>query len=172
MQQLLYFFWQMCLMRTGPDRAPTTTRFIALVVGSYIFISTLSMFISQPGRGLLIALMIVITGLLVQTSCLWLLLAFKKVTHRFRATLVALLGTSSILIALLIPFNLLVFSTDNESARFFANTTYWLILCWWLVVAGFIYNRSMNVSIVQGSALALIIELLSVVASSPIQPTS
>jgi len=172
MQQLVYFFWQMCLMRAGPDRAPTATVFIVLIVTFYLFISTLSVFISRTDTGLIIAVMIVITGLLVETCCVWLLLAFKKVTYRFRATLVALLGTSSILIIFLVPLNLLVLSTDNESARFFANTTYWLIFGWWLAIAGFIYNRAINVSIIQGSALALLIEVLSVIASSPMQPTN
>lgn len=172
MQQLVFFFWQMCLMRTGPDRAPTASFFIVLVVAFYLFISTLSVFISRTDINLFIALMIVITGLLVEMICVWLLLAFKKVTGRFSATLVALLGTSSLLIILLIPCNLLMLSTDNESARFFANTSYWLVFGWWLAVAGFIFNRAINVSTLQGSALALIIEVLSVVASSPMQPTN
>ena len=162
----------MCLMRTGPDRAPTATVFIVSVVTFYLFLSTISVFISRTNITFLIALIIVLTGLLVEVSCVWLLLAFKSVTYRFRATLVALLGTSSILLVFLVPFNLLVLSTDNENAVFFANTSYWLIFGWWLAVAGYIYNRAINVSIIQGSALALLIEVLSVIASSPMQPTS
>jgi hypothetical protein len=172
MQQLVYFFWQMCLMRTGPDRAPTATVLIVSVVTVYLFLSTISVLISRTDISFLIALMIVITGLMVEASCVWLLLAFKSVTYRFRATLVALLGTSSILIVFLVPFNLLALSTNNEGALFFSNASYWLIFVWWLVVAGYIYNRAINVSIIQGSALALLIEVLSVIATIPMQPTS
>jgi|TARA_Y100000310_G_C20673703_1_gene811668 hypothetical protein len=170
MQQLVYFFWQMCLMRTGPDRAPTATLFVALIVTCYLAISTLSVFISQSSIGLVSALMIVITGLLVESSCVWVLLVFKNMSNRFRATLVALLGTSSILNILLVPFNMLALNTDNETVKVFATTTDLLVFGWWLVIAGFIYNRAMNVSIIQGSALALTIQLLCVVASSPLQP--
>ncbi|MDP7143695.1 MAG: hypothetical protein QGH75_00005, partial [Pseudomonadales bacterium] len=162
----------MCLMRTGPDRAPTATPLIALVVTLYLFISTVSLFISGSDMGFLIALMMVVASLLVETSCVWLLLVFKKVIHRFRATLVALLGTSCILNIMLVPFNLLALNTDNESIRVFASTTDLLVFGWWVAVAGFIYSRAINVSIIQGSALALAIQVLCVVASSPMQPAS
>ena len=170
MQQFVTYFWHICLMRESPERAPSATLFILLVMLAYIALSTLSMFLSRNNMTLLPAIGIVLIGLGVEAGCVWLLLLFKRFRARFRKTLVTLLGTSSILVLLVMPFNLVLLISENETLRLFSETTYWICFGWWLAIAGYIFNRSLNVSIIQGSALAFLIEVLSVWASMFLQP--
>lgn len=165
MQQFVLYFWQLCLMRESPARAPSATLFLGIVAGFYVVLSTFSIFVTRSDITLLLAAISVLVGLAVEAGSVWLLLLFKQIPRRFRKTLVALLGTSSILVLVMLPFDLLLLVSENETLRLASETTYWVCFGWWLAVAGYIFNRSLNVSIIQGSALAFLIEVLSVWAS-------
>lgn len=170
MQQFVLYFWQLCLMRESPARAPSATGFLAIVAGIYVLVSTFSIFVARADMTLLLAAISVLMSLAVQAVSVWLLLLFKRIRGRFRKTLVTLLGTSSILVLVVLPFDLILLVSESETLRLFSETTYWICFGWWLAVAGYIFNRSLNVSIIQGSALAFLIEVLSVWASLSIAP--
>lgn len=172
MQNLLSFFWHICLFKAGPDRAPTSNQFLILILSAYFLISVSSLFIYRTQLTFFEIIASVIVAFLVEATCTWLLLFFKNVPDRFRATLVALIGCSSVLYLLMIPVGLLHLSIDSETIAMFVNTANLLFLVWWLVIAGFIFHRAINVSIFQGIALALAMNILSLAITITLIPTN
>ena len=172
MQNLLSFFWQMCLFKAGPDRAPTSNQFLILILSTYFLISISSLLIYRAQLTFFEIIASVTVAFLVEATCTWLLLFFKNVPGRFRATLVALIGCSSVLYLLMIPVGLLNLSTDSATIAMFTDTANLLFLGWWLAIAGFIFHRAIDVSIFQGSALALAMNILSLAITITLIPNS
>jgi hypothetical protein len=172
MLQFLAFFWQMCLLRTSPERAPVSMAFIVFISTVYVTFSTLLLTISNSGNQITRAIQLVLLGVAIQVFCIWLLLAFKQLGSRFRATLVAFLGTNSLLVIFTIPLSLLLIVIDNETIILLIEAAYWLLIFWWLAIAGFILHKATNVSLMLGITLAFTIELLSLVVTSTILPST
>ena len=172
MLQFLTFFWQMCLLKTSPERAPVSMGFIGFISALYVTSSTVLLTISNSGNQITNAIQLVILGIVVQMACIWLLLVYKRVGNRFRATLVAFLGTNSLLVVFTIPLSLSLNLVDNQSMILFIEAMYWMLIFWWLAVAGFILHKAINVSLMLGITLAFTIELLSLVTTTTILPSS
>jgi hypothetical protein len=172
MLQFLLFFWQMCLLKSGPEQAPVSMGFIGFISAVYVTCSTVLLTISSSGNQVSKAVQLVILGIVIQMSCIWLLLAFKRVSNRFRATLVAFLGTNSLLVLFTIPLSLLLIVVENQTMILSIEATYWMLIFWWLTIAGFILHKAMNVNLMLGITLAFTIELLSLVATNTILPAS
>ena len=172
MQQISFFFWQLCLLRESPDRIPTTPFVLAFVLVVYLAIALIAVTIGQPALGLVGIVGTVIVGLIFPATVTWGLLAFKQATDRFVATYTALLGTNSIMLIILLPVNLILLNTDNESLKLLADSVSWICLGWWLAIAGFIYHKATNISLIQGSAIAFVSELLVVITSVSLFPAT
>ncbi len=172
MLQFLSFFWQLCLLRTGPEHAPVSIGFIGFISAVYVACSTFLLTISNSGNQVTNAVQLVILGIVIQMSCIWLLLAFKRLRNRFKATLVAFLGTNSLLVIFTIPLSLLLIVVDNQTMILSIEVTYWMLIFWWLAIAGFILHKAINVSLMLGITLAFTIELLSLVATSTLIASS
>ena len=98
------------------------------------------------------------------------LLTFKNVRRRYVATLSALLGSATFVMTIQMPFLLIIQRSENQSLLLLADSVTWICLGWWLAIAGHIYHRAVNVSIIQGSAFAFLIEILGVIATLNIFP--
>jgi hypothetical protein len=168
MLQFLSFFWQICLLKTSPERAPVSKGFIGFIFLVYVASSTLLLTTSNSGGQIKDAVLLVMLQVVVQMTCVWLLLLFKRVGYRFRATLVAFLGTNSLLIISVIPLSLSLSSIDNQTMIVFIKAIYWVLIVWWLAVAGFILHKAINVSLMLGITLAFTIELLTLVTTSTV----
>ncbi len=172
MSQLLLFFWQLCLLRTSPERAPVSTGSMSFIFIIYVITSTTLMSISRSGNRFSDAIQLVLLGIVVQLSCIWMLLIYKRVSYRFPATLVALLGTNSLLIVFMIPLNLVMLAIDGHTLDLLMETFYWILFFWWIAVEGFILYKTINVSLMLGITLAFTIELVSLITTSTFLPTS
>lgn len=172
MLQFLLFFWQMCLLRTSPERAPVSMDFIGFIFAMYVASSTVLLTIANSGNQITAAIKLVILGIVIQMTCIWLLLVFKHVGYRFRATLVALLGTNTLLVIFMIPLNLFLIVIENQTMILFIEVLYWVFFFWWIAVAGFILHKSINVSLMLGITLAFTIELLALITTSTFLPSS
>ncbi len=172
MQNIPLFFWQLCLLRESPDRIPATPFVLALVLAIYLVIALLAVTIGRPPLGFAGIIGTVIIGLIFPATFTWGLLAFKQATDRFVATYCALLGTNSIILVILVPVNLILLNSDNESLKLVADSVSWICLGWWLAIAGFIYHKATNISLIQGSAIAFVTELLGVITSVSLFPAA
>ena len=149
MQQILRFYLEICLLRTGPHRAPTAVPFITFLLGIYLVLTTISLLISREDFSLQRTLAIISLGLAAETSCIWALLTLKNVADRFRATFVTLLGTSTLFNVAVTPLNWMLLNTESSPLTTIAITGYWILLGWWLLVAGFVLHRAIRVSIIR-----------------------
>ena len=104
-------------------------------------------------------------SVIYQAGITFILLTFKGVANRFKPTWAALLGTNTLMVLILLPFNMIILKSDNPTLSSFADSATWICLGWWFAIAGHIYHKSVEVSILQGSAIAFLIELLSVITA-------
>ena len=172
MLQFFSFFSQICLFRAGPGRAPDSNGVVGLVLGFYIICSTLLLSLSNSQNELGRSLQIVCLGILVQMSGVFILLFFKRLASRFKPTLVSFLGANSLMVICMLPLNLLLMFSESEMMVVLIETIYWGFFFWWIGIAGFILHKAMNVSVLLGTMLAFTLELLSLVATSSIIPSS
>ena len=172
MQNIPLFFWQLFLLRESPDRIPATPVVLALVLAIYLVIARLAGSIGRPALGFAGIIGSVIMSLIFPVTFTWVLLVFNQPTDRFVATYCALLGTNSIILVILVPVNLVLLNSDNESLKLVADSVSWICLGWWLAIAGFIYHKATNISLIQGSAIAFVTELLGVITSVSLFPAA
>ena len=165
MQQIVLFFWQMCLLRQNPENLPASRFNVGLILFLYVIIALIAVALTRPTHSPFNIVGIVVVGVTIQAALTWSILVFKKLSGRFTATWASLLGTNSFMLVILIPVNLLLLNTENQSLILLADSVSWVCLGWWLAIAGHIYHRAINVSLLQGSAIAFLTELLSVMAT-------
>ncbi|MBQ73693.1 MAG: hypothetical protein CMQ20_01570 [Gammaproteobacteria bacterium] len=172
MLKISLFFWQLCLLQESPDRIPAKPFVLVTILLVYFVIALTTISIGRPALGLTGVIGTVFVGLIFPAMTTWALLAFKQVTDRFAATFSALLGTNSIILLILLPVSLILLNTENESLNLLADSVSWVCLGWWLAIAGYIYHKATNISLIQGSAIAFITELLGVIISVSLFPAS
>lgn len=165
MLQIASYFWQMCLLRRGPEQLPSSNFATGLIFGCYFCISLTAIAVIRPQEPLSALVGILIISVIYQAGITFILLTFKGVPDRFRPTWSALLGTNTLMVLILLPFNMIILNSENSTLNSFADSATWVCLGWWFAIAGHIYHKSVEISILQGSAIAFLIELLSVITA-------
>ncbi len=160
MTLILNYCWQMCLLRIGPDRLPAHPFTLGLFLGVYLATALLIQWLALPNSTLLRILGMVFAGILIQAALTYSLLLFMSFAHRFIATYSAILGTNAIILIVQLPLILLLQSSDDQALLQSVTFISWLCAGWWLAIAGNIYRRATNISLIQGAAFALAIEAL------------
>lgn len=173
MRQIVIYFWQMCLLKTGPQRLPDTVPILVFMCAVYLIIAAATLGITRTEQDVTGILGTSVFGLLMEGAIVWTLLAFKRVTPRFIPTMIALLGTNAIILVILLPMNAIIFETDPDSMLgILAEVVALLCLGWWLAIAGSILHHAINISIIQGAAVIFVMELVTVMATRSIFPAT
>ena len=170
MQQIISFFWQLCLLREDPGHLPANSFILGLILTFYSVVALVAVALTRPDHPSMTIAGIVVVGMSSQAALTWALLAFKQLTNRFAATWASLLGTNTFMLIILVPFNLILLNSENESLVLLADSVSWICLGWWLAIAGRIYHKAVNISLLQGSAIAFLTELLSVMTTVTLFP--
>ena len=163
MLQIVNFFWQLCLLRQSPEGLPSSRFSTGAIFLTYLGIALGIVVLTRPEQPLFTVTGTIAIGLSLQAGVTFLLLQFKGYCHRFNATWSALLGANAIMLLILLPFNFIILNSDNNGMLMFADSATWVCLGWWLAIAGYIYHKSVGVSVFQGSVIAFLIELMSVI---------
>lgn len=175
MQSILSLFWNLCLLRTGPEQMPTAGVFVGLVLAVNVVVSTLVALSAPAEPTLLQALSIPIVAAAVLAGSTLLMLRMKGLSQRFTATLTALLGADVIITALSWP---LVLIADPAPGGPVSGFDWLLILAqlalvfWWVTIAGFIFSRALSVPMPQGVAVAVFVILASLMVTASVVPLS
>lgn len=170
MLQISQFFWRMCLLNAGPEHLPSSRFAVTSVLGTYVLTMLIVATIIRPAQPFNQTIAITIIGLVLQIAVTYLLLLLKSHADRFIATWMALLGTSVIINLLLLPFNIILLNTDNQGLAIFAESSTIICVLWWFVIAGHIYHRAVQISILQGFALAMVTEIVGVAITFELFP--
>jgi hypothetical protein len=143
MLELLKAFVAIALRREGPEILPDSGFLLALTLAAYVALQMPVALLVFGANGDALRTILYDAGLLI--VCLWALLWLMGYARRYRQTLTALLGTSALLSAVSIPFNLwrespvtAVSGTGLPSAFILA------IVLWSFVIDGHIVARALS----------------------------
>jgi hypothetical protein len=167
MQQIIRYFWQICLFRKSPEDLPSNWFPTGLALAIYLLVATTSIILGNQDVSMARLTGTIFTGLGVEASVVLALLVFKGVPRRFPPAMAAMLGTNAIMLLVMLPTNVFEF---EDTGRLIAQSVFLISLLWWLAIAGFILHKAANISLVQGVAVALASEMLALVATTAIFP--
>lgn len=167
MQALAKLFWDICLLRAGPQDVPASRELLAVVLG----LSVLSNLVFVLGRtSLAEGLAFVLTALGLLMGLVYLLLTVFGYRARAVQTLTALGGTGLVLSVLALP--LLVFSALLPSEANPFGLLLLMVNLWGLVVIAHVLRHALSVHLVQGGLLALGYLYLNIVLADYLLPSA
>ena len=161
MIKIIHFFWQICIFKKGPEQVPTAPVFVAVVITAYLLVSVLaSLFEPALDGNIIKAILVVLVSTAVQLSIFTLLLLYKNMFSRVKETLLALLGSDTLLtligIAILAVHDFLNGNLESgEPAIQVSRFALTALVVWSLAVTGFILHKATNTGLFLGNAIAL-----------------
>jgi hypothetical protein len=159
MQVILDAFWQVVLLRRGPEDLPDSQLLLALAAAVYICVDLLIIVMLYPAS-IYVPLLLADLGLMVAWSGGALLL-FNRLS-RVRRTLTALFGAGAVLQLLAFPLSAWPeFGLPLELPWALRVVGLILIQLWSIAVYGHILARALSRSFGVGIALAVVFFLLS-----------
>jgi hypothetical protein len=170
MLKIALYFWQMCLLRVGPEKVPANLPIVSMALGVYLVIAFISINVTRPSLTLGALVGSLLIGVLVEVGLVCSILWFKKFMGRVIPTLTSLFGTNAIILLFLMFINLFLMKSDVPALEMLAESAFWVIFFWWMAIVGFIFHRAMEISIFQGVAIAFTLELLTNLASQALFP--
>lgn len=149
MQQLAKLFWDICLLRKGPQDVPASQLlfWLLLSVGLIVdFIIAVNFIEFQP------ALLVVFVTTAVLFGVVTLLLFMLGYASRIVQTLITLIGTGLVFSAVRVPVIFLIKLVPQNSSMF--GLVEVLILVWSLVVIAHILRHALSIELYLAGALA------------------
>jgi hypothetical protein len=154
MLELIKAFVAIALRRKGPEDLPASRFLLGVTLASYLLVQIPVALIVFGATGT--ALRTVFADIALLAVCLWMLLYLTSKATRYVQTLSALLGTSALLSALAIPFNLWRGAVDDPAAAPGLPTAVILmLLIWSLVIDGHIVGRALSRPFMLGLGIAI-----------------
>ena len=165
MLPLVSLFWNICLMREGPERVPTQQVLLALlIIGKIVLVLVLSAALGRDPDALSLATKIVAAAA-AMGGCIAFALFARELMPRFNATFGAVVGTDLLLTTLYGSLLLGLHVAGIEPPAMLG-----LFNLWVLFVVGFIMHRAMNIGLGLGIAVALIIVIFSTTIGELVSP--
>jgi len=170
MWQIIFYFWQICLLKAGPEKIPRRVDLLGIFFAGYFLISGISIVMSRPDLTFFSGISTICIGAAVQALTVYSLLYFKRVPARFIPTMSALFGTNAIILVPMIATSLIMDQTEPGGLRLFADAVAWVLLGWWLTIVGSILSRAATISVLQGAMLAFLVESIALLVTLTIFP--
>ena len=153
MTAVLRLFWNICLLRDGPETVPTHTWFLASLIAAELAMGVVLSAVLYPGLSLPLWVNMALINLAVTASIAWFALYLRNSEPRFPATLGAILGTEILIDAM----GALALSATSGVAQ---RTTGWILTVWSITVVGFILHRALTTRLWVGILLSFSAGLL------------
>lgn len=168
MRALFDLFFDICLLRKGPEDVPASSVLLKLSLITYGCSGLLVMLVSmQPAVAFLQTAM----DIILLTGLTYGILTLQGYGPRFVQTLTALLGVGTLLGLVALP---LVVWIDNGTVAGegieLPSLLFWLLLGWSIAVMAHIFQHALSTTRWVGMAYALAYLLISVVLSSLLIP--
>ncbi|HSG89702.1 MAG TPA: hypothetical protein VLA56_10860 [Pseudomonadales bacterium] len=170
MTAVIDLLWKLCLLRVGPERMPTAGLFVALVVIANLTISALVAITSPYGADALDAISAPVIGAAVLATGTWLMLLAKGMSERFVATFTALMGADVIITLISWPVIVMTRPGETDAWQFLLALVQFALLFWWITVSGFVFARALDVSRIQGVAVAVFVVLTTLLVTASVFP--
>ena len=168
MATVIKLFWNICLLRVGPELVPARAWFVCPIIAAHVAINVLWLDVAVPGMSFALALNAALINLAVMAAASWFALYIRQHEGRFPATLGAAAGAETFLMAVL----LVAYGLTSGVVR---QTVVWGFVLWSVVVVGFILHRALSCKPWLGMLLSLAILFASAVVVqavlTPMLPT-
>jgi hypothetical protein len=158
MKALFFTFFDICLLKRGPEVVPTHPLFMAMLVGAYVLINVIVTLAVNEQWTTLAALTYTVVTMSAIAAATWFILYLRNLDRRFPATIAALYGCEVLLTTVL--YAILQIAGRDESAM--AAAAIIVIGIWYIAVSGYILQRALGITLMLGILLALGITLFSV----------
>ncbi|MCK4742322.1 MAG: hypothetical protein KAT25_00730 [Sulfuriflexus sp.] len=153
MQTLIFRFFDICLLRAGPQDIPASLFLLRLVVVLSVIVGV---FLNLQTEGFSQSLMISLFNVVWLTAFLYFSLQLRGKLPRFKQSIIAMMGTNVILGLLIMPFmyHLVAAEAAGESAPF-AFQLFLLLLVWDITVFAHIIRHSLDIRLGYGFVISL-----------------
>lgn len=157
MNRWIKYFFDICLLRAGPQDAPSSKSAMQLTVFFYWATGTALISLNQsPMAAVLIALIQTILGVFFINLALWI----RKFPERYAQTLTAFAG-SGIIISL-VAFPVLAWLSQVGDAYQWLYSVFWLsLVIWETVIVATIFKNALEIPMVASTGVALILMFMS-----------
>ena len=156
MAAVLKLFWDMCLLRGGPESVPTNTWFLCALMALELALSALTLGVVRPALPTVLALNVALVGLAVTACLVWFALYIRRLEVRFPATLGAVVGTSLFI-------NAAYTLTYGITSGVVQQGAAWASWLWGVVVVGFILHKALSCKLRSGILLSFGFAVVSIV---------
>ncbi|MDE0190664.1 MAG: hypothetical protein OXQ90_04845 [Gammaproteobacteria bacterium] len=153
MTAVLRLFWNICLLRDGPETVPTHTWFLVSLIATELAMGVVLSAVLSPDLSFALWFNLALINLAVTASIVWFALYLRNCEPRFPATLGAILGTEVLIDAV----GALALSATSGVAQ---TTTGWILTLWSVAVIGFILHRALATRLWVGILLSFSIGVL------------
>lgn len=162
---LASLFWNICLMREGPERVPAHPLLIGLIIIGKIVLVLLI----DAARGIDTNLLELATAAITWATVIGLLVALalrlRERLPRFSQTFGAIVGTDLVMHCLYGGLILALYLLSIEPSADLKQTFNILFQLWIIFIVGFIMHRALNLNIGLGIAIAFFISVFSIAIS-------
>lgn len=164
MATVIKLFWNMCLLRVGPELVPARLWFIGPVIVAHVAINVLWLDLALPTLSFALALNMALINLAVVAAASWFALYIRQHEERFPATLGAVAGAETLLMAVLIV-------AYGLTSGIVQQAVLGGFLLWSVVVVGFILHRALSCKPWLGMLLSLGLAFASAVVVQAVLAT-
>jgi hypothetical protein len=158
MKALFFTFFDICLLKRGPEVVPTHPLFLVLLVGAYMLIGVAASLAINEHWTMMAALTYTVVTMTAIAAATWFILYLRNLDRRFPATITALYGCEVLLSTLLYA----ILQVTGRDAATVSTGAVIVIGVWYIAVSGYILQRALGITLMLGILLALGISLFSV----------
>ena len=153
MQALIFRFFDICLLRAGPQDLPSSHFLLRVMV---VLNLSLHILVYYPTKGFEQAFVEVLFDFILVVILLYAALQWRGLQARFRQSLTAIMGTGIILVMIAMPFvyRLMAAEASGETSLI-ALQFYLLILVWNITVIAHIIRHTFSIHLAYGFLVSI-----------------
>ncbi len=147
---LIKLFWDICLLRKGPQAIPISILLLALTLIAYVLAGVVLL---SAGASLSDAMLQTLAEALILFAFLWLVLYFRKKPERLMQTITAMLGCDALISMVAIPLlNALKTFPDVK----LISLLLLILMFWHSAIMAHILQHALSMPLVLGFGLAIL----------------
>jgi len=169
MIKLFNAFFDICLLRSGPQDLPASSFFLGMVIFANVLIN---IFILHISKSLGISIITTLLGIVILVVFINLVLRFRQLPARINQTLIALFGTDTLIGLFVLPMEAWFHQAKTAKAvASFPASMNLLLWIWSLVVLGHILRHALSATYATGFGFAVIYVVISLSIIKLVFPT-
>ncbi len=169
MSRLILFWFDICLLRAGPQDLPASRELLGLSMASYTLASFL---LSLPGYSLVAAGQLALMDASLVVVFAATVLYFTGKMARLTQTLTALFGTGTLLGLIALPVIQLLASGQAGQPSLLAGMLWLLLFGWNLLVVAHIMRHALSVNFPAATGIAILYTLVAMQIINMLFPMS